>query len=138
MLLQQESSSLELSGHDNRFELVQKKLKGIAVGSCGTLQVPISFRACSLEESTAEVQICMDPASVSSLTTTDPLLWHYPIKVRLASVFSFVCCMEEGRIRQASACGQPGIPPIEVGEFEGELCDVIFLKDLLAEECHLS
>lgn len=83
-LLQQGGSSEELSAEENRFELVQKKLKGIAVGSFGTLQIPISFKARSLEESIGEVQICMDGTSVSSMTITQPLLWHYPLKVRLA------------------------------------------------------
>ena len=85
-LLQQEGSAEETSSEENRFELVQKKLKGIAVGSFGTLQIPISFRARSLEESSGEVQVCMDGASVSSMSVTEPLLWHYPIKVSLVPV----------------------------------------------------
>ena len=85
-LLQQGGSAEETSSEENRFELVQKKLKGIVVGSFGTVQIPISFKARSLEESSGEVQVCMDGASVSSMSLTEPLLWHYPIKVRFIPV----------------------------------------------------
>lgn len=85
-LLQQGGSGEEASAEENRFELVQKKLKGIAVGAFGTLQIPISFKARSLEESSGEVQVCMDGASVSSMSFTEPMLWHYPIKVRFVPV----------------------------------------------------
>lgn len=84
-LLQQGGSTEEPPADENRFELVLKKLKGIAVGSFGILQIPISFKALSLEESGAEVHICMDPASVTGLSLTEPLLWRYPIKVGLAA-----------------------------------------------------
>ena len=82
-LLQQDSSAEEPSAEENRFELVQKKLKGIAVGPFGTLQIPISFKARSLEESSGEVQVCMDGASITAILFSEPLLWHYPIKVSL-------------------------------------------------------
>ena len=80
-LLQQGGSTEEPAADENRFELVLKKLKGIAVGSFGILQIPISFKAQSLEESTGEVQIVMDGAAVTGQTLTEPLLWQYPIKV---------------------------------------------------------
>lgn len=82
MLLQQGGSPDEPPADENRFELVLKKLKGVAVGSFGSLQIPISFKAVSLEESSGQVHVCMDPASVSSLSLSEPLLWQYPIKVR--------------------------------------------------------
>ena len=85
-LLQQGDSAEEPSAEENHFELVQKKLKGIAVGSFGTLQIPISFKARCLEESNGEVQVCMDGTSVSSMASTEPLLWHYPIKVSFVSM----------------------------------------------------
>ena len=85
-LVQQGDSADEPSAEENRLELVQKKLKGIAVGSFGTLQIPISFKARSLEESSGEVQVCMDGASVSGMSFTEPMLWHYPIKVSLVLV----------------------------------------------------
>lgn len=81
-LLQQGGSPDEPPADENRFELVLKKLKGIAVSSFGILQIPISFKAVSLEESGGEVHICMDTAAVSSLSVSEPLLWRYPIKVR--------------------------------------------------------
>lgn len=81
-LLQQGGSPDEPPADENRFELVLKKLKGIAVGSFGTVQIPISFKAVSLEESSGQVHVYMDPASVSSLSVSQPLLWQYPIKVR--------------------------------------------------------
>ncbi|KAL3150260.1 Uncharacterized protein ABBQ32_000112 [Trebouxia sp. C0010 RCD-2024] len=80
MLLQQGGSPDEPPADENRFELVLKKLKGVAVGSFGSLQIPISFKAVSLEESSGQVHVCMDPASVSSLSLSEPLLWQYPIK----------------------------------------------------------
>lgn len=80
-MLQQGGSSEEPPADENRFELVLKKLKGIAVGSFGVLQVPISFKALSLEESSGEVHICMDAASATGLSLTEPLLWQYLIKV---------------------------------------------------------
>ena len=83
-LLQQGGSAEEPPADENRFELVLKKLKGIAVGSFGILQVPISFKALSLEESNGEVHICMDAASVSGLSLAEPLVWQYPIKVWVA------------------------------------------------------
>ncbi|DBA78771.1 TPA: putative protein fap47 [Trebouxia sp. C0004] len=70
----------EPAADESRFELVLKKLKGIAVGSFGILQIPISFKAQSLEESTGEVQIVMDGAAVTGQTLAEPLLWQYPIK----------------------------------------------------------
>lgn len=80
-LLQQGGSAEEPAADENRFELVLKKLKGIAVGSFGILQIPISFKAQSLEESTGEVQIVMDGAAVTGQTLAESLLWQYPIKV---------------------------------------------------------
>ncbi|KAL0021413.1 hypothetical protein WJX79_003538 [Trebouxia sp. C0005] len=79
-LLQQGGSAEEPAADENRFELVLKKLKGIAVGSFGILQIPISFKAQSLEESTGEVHIVMDGGAVTGQTLTEPLLWQYPIK----------------------------------------------------------
>ena len=46
MLLQPEASREEPSEHENRFELVQKKLKGLAVSSFGTLQIPSALGLC--------------------------------------------------------------------------------------------
>ncbi len=80
-LFQQGGSTEEPPADENRFELVLKKLKGIAVGSFGILQIPISFKALSLEESTGEVQIVMEGASVSGQDLAEPLMWQYPIKV---------------------------------------------------------
>ena len=80
-LLQQGGTAEEPAADENRFELVLKKLKGIAVGSFGILQIPISFKAQSLEESTGEVQIVTDGAAVTGQTLAEPLLWQYPIKV---------------------------------------------------------
>lgn len=80
-LLHQGGAIEEPAADENRFELVLKKLKGIAVGSFGILQLPISFKALSLEESSGEVQVLMEAASVSSLDISEPLLWRYPIKV---------------------------------------------------------
>ena len=88
-MLQQGGSTEEPAADENRFELVLKKLKGIAVGSFGILQIPISFKAQSLEESTGEVQIVMDGAAVTGQTLTQPLLWRYPIKVWASATLNF-------------------------------------------------
>ena len=79
-LTQQGGATEEPPADENRFELVLKKVKGIAVGSFGILQIPISFKALSLEESSGEVHISMDAASVSTISVKEPLIWHYPIK----------------------------------------------------------
>ena len=83
MLLQQGGSAEEPAADENRFELVLKKVKGIAVGSFGILQIPISFKALSLEESSGEVQILLEGASVGGQTLAEPLLWQYPVKVSI-------------------------------------------------------
>ena len=83
MLLQQGGSTEEPAADENRFELVLKKVKGIAVGSFGILQIPISFKALSLEESCGEVQILLEGASIGGQTLAEPLLWQYPVKVRI-------------------------------------------------------
>ena len=80
-LSHQGSTSEEPAADENRFELVLKKQKGVAVGSYGILQIPISFKAQSLEESSGEVQVVMDGASVSGQNISEPLLWQYPLKV---------------------------------------------------------
>ena len=46
---------------ENWFEIVLKKQKGVAVGPFGVLQIPITFKAVSLEESSGEVQCPMGP-----------------------------------------------------------------------------
>ena len=88
-LLQQGGSAEEPAADENRFELVLKKLKGIAVGSFGILQIPISLKALSQEESSGEVQVVMDGAAVTGHTLTQPLLWQYPIKVMGISHLEF-------------------------------------------------
>lgn len=84
-LLQQGSSMEEPSADENRFEVVLKKQKGVAVGPFGVLQIPISFKAVSLEESNAEVQVLMESAPTSNLNqpSSGQLLWKYPLKVSL-------------------------------------------------------
>ena len=80
-LSHQSPSGEDPAADENRFELVLKKQKGVAVGSFGILQIPISFKAQSLEESCGQVQVVMDGASVSGQNIAEPLLWQYPIKV---------------------------------------------------------
>ena len=81
-LFQQGGSTEEPAADENRFELVLKKLKGVAVGSFGILQIPLSFRAQSLEESSGEVQVVMEGVPGSGEAMAKPLLWQYPIQVR--------------------------------------------------------
>lgn len=82
-LLHQGGSLEEPPADENHFELVLKKHKGLAVGPFGVLQIPISFKAVSLEESNGEVQVVMEAAPTSNLNQpqSEPLLWQYPIKV---------------------------------------------------------
>lgn len=84
-MLQQGGSTDELPADENRFEMVLKKQKGVAVGPFGVLQIPISFKAVSLEESNAEVQVVMESAPTSNLNqpSSGQLLWTYPLKVSL-------------------------------------------------------
>ena len=85
--MHQGGSLEEPPADENRFELVLKKQKGVAVGPFGVLQIPISFKAVSLEESNGEVQIVMESAPSSNLNQpgSGQLLWQYPLKVSLST-----------------------------------------------------
>ena len=105
-LSHQSPSGEDPAADENRFELVLKKQKGVAVGSFGILQIPISFKAQSLEESCGQVQVVMDGASVSGQNIAEPLLWQYPIKVRWSTEQNYVLVIASLRELLCFSSGQ--------------------------------